>query len=63
MGNVRDNIPSNLVNVDQKFEKFIGFFTELELPQKNKWLLSYSYNPHTGNTKQNLSNISKDLDV
>ena len=62
MVNVRDNIPSNLVKVDQKFENFIGFSIELELPQKKKWLLSYSCNPHTGNTKQNLSNISKDLD-
>ena len=39
---VRDNIPSNLV----KLEKFEGFFIELELSKKNKWLLSYSYNPH-----------------
>ena len=33
---VRDNIPSNLVKLDQKFEKFEGFFIELELPKKNK---------------------------
>ena len=56
---VRDNIPSNLVKLDQNFE---GFFIELELSEKNKWLLSYSYNPHKGNTKQHLSNISKGLD-
>ena len=59
---VRDNIPSNLVKLDQKFENFEGFFIELELSKKNKWLLSYSYNPHKGNTKQHLSNISKSLD-
>ena len=59
---VRDNIPSNLVKLDQKFENFEGFFIELELSKKNKWLLSYSYNPHKGNTKQHLSNISKGLD-
>ena len=29
---------------------------------KNQWLLSYSYNPHKGNTKQYLSNVSKGLD-
>ena len=56
---VRDNIPSNLVKLDQKFEKFEGFFIELELLKKSKWLLSHSYHPHKGNTKQHLSNISK----
>ena len=59
---VRDNIPSNLVKLDQKFENFESFFIELELSKKNKWLLSYSYNPHKGNAKQHLSNISKGLD-
>ena len=59
---VRDNIPFNLVKLDQNFENFEGFFIELELPRKNKWLLSYSYNPQKGNTKQHLSNISKGLD-
>ena len=59
---VKDNIPSDLVKLDQKFENFDGFFTELELSKRNKWLLSYSYNPHKGNTKQDLSNISKVLD-
>ena len=59
---VRDNIPSNLVKLDQKFENFEGFFIELELSKKNKWLLSYSYNLHKSNTKQHLSNISKGFD-
>ena len=59
---VRDNIPSNLVKLDQNFDNFEGFFIELELSKKNKWLLSYSYNPHKGNIKQHLSNISKGLD-
>ena len=59
---VKNNIPSNLVKLDQKFENLEGFFIELELSKKNKWLLSYSYNPHKGNTKQHLiSNISKGL--
>ena len=56
---VRDNVPSNLVKLDQKFENFESFFVELALSKKNKWLLSYSYNSHKGNTKQYLSNISK----
>ena len=34
---VRDNIPSNLVKLDQNFENFEGFFIELELSKKNKW--------------------------
>ena len=59
---VRDNIPSNLVKLFQKLENFEDFFIELELSKKNKWLLSYSYNPHKGNTKQHLSNISQGLD-
>ena len=32
---VRDNIPSNLVKLDQKFENFEGFFIELELSKKS----------------------------
>ena len=32
------------------------------MSKKNKWLLSYSYNPHNVNTKQHLSNVSKGLD-
>ena len=52
---VRDNFLSYLVKSEQKFENFEGFFIELELLKKNKWLLSYSYN-HKGNTKQHLSN-------
>ena len=59
---VRDIISSNLVKLDQKVENFEGFFTELELSKKNECLLSYSYNPHKGNTKRHLSNISKGLD-
>ena len=43
---VRGNIPSNLVKLDQNFGNFEGLFIELELSNKNKWLLSYSYNPH-----------------
>ena len=49
---LRDNIPSNLVKLDQKFENFESSFIELELSKKNNWLPSYSYNPHQGNTKQ-----------
>ena len=59
---LRDNIASNLVKLNQKFEKFECFFIKLELSKKNKWLLSYSYNPQMDNTKQYLSDISKGLD-
>ena len=58
---VKDNIPPNLVKLDQKFENFEVFFIKLELFRKNKWLLCYSYNLYKGNTKQHLSNISKGL--
>ena len=59
---VRNRIPYNLVKLNQKFENFEGFRIELKLSKKSKWLLSYSYNSHKGNTKQYLSNISKGLD-
>ena len=59
---VRDNTPSNLVKLGQKLENFEGFFIELELSKKNKWLLSYSLAIAKGNTEQHLSNISKGLD-
>ena len=59
---IRDSITFNLVKLDQKIENFEGFFIIFELSKKNKWLLSYSYNPHKGNTKQDLPNISKGLD-
>ena len=32
---LRDNIPSNLVKLDQNFDNFEGFFIELELSKKN----------------------------
>ena len=35
---LRDNIPSNLVKLDQKFENFEDFFVELELSKKKKML-------------------------
>ena len=38
------------------------YLIELELSKKNKWLRSYHYNKHKGNTKQHLSNINKGLD-
>ena len=59
---IRDSIPSNLVNLDQKVENFEGLLIELEFSKEIKWLLSYSYNPHGGNTRQHLPNISKDFD-
>ena len=59
---LRDSIAPNLVKLNQKFENFECFFIKLELSKKNKWLLSYSYNPQMDNTKQYLSNISKGLD-
>ena len=59
---VRDNNPSDLVKLGQKLENFEGFFIELELSKKNKWLLSYSLVIAKGNTEQYLSNISKGLD-
>ena len=48
---VRNNIPSNLVKLDQKFENFEGFIIKFELSKKNKLFLSNFYNTHKGNIK------------
>ena len=45
----------------KRLGNFESFFIEVELSKKNKWLLSYSCNPHESNTKQNLPSISKGL--
>ena len=60
---IRDNISSNLVKLDQKFENFEGFFIESELSKKNKWLFSYSYNPHKLNSKYDNILIIGDLNT
>ena len=50
--NIRDNIPSNLLKLDLKFGNFEGFFNELPLSKKSKWLLRCLYNQHNGNTSK-----------
>ena len=60
---IRDNISSNLVKLDQKFENFEGFFIESELSKKNKWLFRYSYNPHKLNSKYDNILIIGDLNT
>ena len=45
---LRDNIPSNLVKPDQKFENFEGFLIKLEISKKSKWSLNHFFNPFKG---------------
>ena len=40
---VREDIPSKLLLVEENLIE--GFFVEINLRNKKKWLLSYSYNP------------------
>ena len=39
---IRENIPSKLLSINRNIE---GFFVEINLRNKKKWLLSCSYNP------------------
>ena len=40
----------------------MNFFIELRFSKKKKWLHSYFYYPHAGDTKLHLSSITKGLD-
>ena len=39
---IRDDLPSKLLSINKNIE---GFFVEINLRNKKKWLLSCSYNP------------------
>ena len=57
---IRDDLPSKLLSINQNIE---GFFVEINLRNKKKWLLSYSYNPTKMKISNHLADLSKNTDL
>ena len=57
---VRDDIPSKLLSMNSNIE---GFFVEINLHDKKRWLLSCSYNPKRSQISSHLSELSKNTDI
>ena len=57
---VRDDIPSKLLSMNSNIE---GFFVEINLDNKKRWLLSCSYNPKRSQISSHLSELSKNTDI
>ena len=57
---VREDIPSNLLTIEEK--PIESFYVELNLPN-SKWLVNCSYNPHKNSIGNHLNRISKSLDL
>ena len=57
---VRENIPSNLIAIENK--PIESFFVELNL-RNDKWLINCSYNPHKNLIDNHLDALSKYLDL
>ena len=53
---IRDDIPSKLLSINKNIE---GFFVEINLRNKKKWLLSCSYNPTKMQISNHLAELSK----
>ena len=58
---VREDIPSKLLLVEENLIE--GFFVRLNLRNKKKWLLSYSYNPKKTSLSDHIAELSKSLDL
>ena len=58
---VRENIPSKLLLV--KENPMEGFFVEINLRNKKKWLISCSYNPKKSSLSNHFAALSKSLDL
>ena len=58
---IREHIPSRLVSTESS--QVEGFFTEVNLRNKKKWLLCCSYNPKKDLIRQHLHALSKSIDV
>ena len=58
---VREDIPSKLLLVEENLIK--GFFVEINLRNKKKWLLSCSYNPKKTSLSNHIAELSKSLDL
>ena len=57
---VRDDIPSNLLTIEEKPIEI--FYVELNL-RNSKWLVNCSYNPHKNSIGNHLNRISESLDL
>ena len=57
---IRENIPSKLLSINKNIE---GFFVEINLSKKKKWLLSCSYNPKKMQISNHLAELSKNTDL
>ena len=57
---VRDDIPSNLLTIEEKPIEI--FYVELNL-RNSKWLINCSYNPHKNSIGNHLNRISESLDL
>ena len=55
---VRDDIPSNLLTIEEK--PIESFYVELNL-RNSKWLVNCSYNPHKNSIGNHLDRISESL--
>ena len=58
---IRDDIPSRLVSTESSHIE--GFFIEISLRNKTKWLLCCSYNPKKDLIRQHVYALSKSIDV
>ena len=58
---VREDIPSKLLLVEENLIE--GFFVEINLRNKKKWLLSCSYNPKKTFLSNHIAELSKSLDL
>ena len=57
---IREDISSKLLSMNKDVE---GFFVEINLRNKKKWLLSCSYNPTKMQTSNHLAELSKSTDL
>ena len=57
---IRDDIPSKFLSKNKNIE---GFFVELNLRNKKKWLLSCSYNPKKATISSHLAELSRNTDL
>ena len=58
---ISEDIPSRLVSTESS--QVEGFFVEIDLRNKKKWLLCYSYNPKKYLITQHLYALSKNIDI
>ena len=57
---VREDIPSNLLTIEEK--PIESFYVELNL-RNSKWLVNCSYKPHKNGIENHLDRISESIDL